>query len=156
MHRPLRSITPWPPLLAALLTVALSACSPGRHDASPDLRDDEQTPPTAAARALRHRGEASFYSDAFEGRKMADGTRYDGDSNVAASQRLPLGTKAKVKNLETGQTAVVEIRDRGPHVKGRVIDLTPATARSIGIDREDGVAPVEVTPISLPKTGGKG
>lgn len=144
------------PLLFAALTLTLAACNSGQRDDPPPAPDYQQTHPTADAKRLQHRGEASFYADSFEGKKMADGTRYDGDSNVAASKRLPLGTKAKVKNLETGKTAVVEIRDRGPHVKGRVIDLTPATARSIGIDREDGVAPVEVTPITLPKPEGRG
>ncbi|HNF66859.1 MAG TPA: septal ring lytic transglycosylase RlpA family protein [Plasticicumulans sp.] len=147
------------PLLFAALTLVLAACNSGNRDQNdnpPPVPDYQQTHPTADARRLQHRGEASFYANHFEGKKMADGTRYDGDSNVAASKRLPLGTKARVKNLETGKTAVVEIRDRGPYVKGRVIDLTPATARSIGIDREDGVAPVEVTPISLPKGQGRG
>jgi rare lipoprotein A len=53
----------------------------------------------------------------------------------AASRTLPLGTTAKVTNLETGKTAVVTIHDRGPYVAGRIVDLSPATARDIGLDR---------------------
>jgi hypothetical protein len=63
-------------------------------------------------------GKASFYAKMFAGRKMADGTRMQPTGNNAASLTLPLGTTAKVTNLETGKTAVVTIRDRGPYVAG--------------------------------------
>ncbi len=72
----------------------------------------------------------------------------------AASKTLPLGTTAKVTNLETGLSAVVTIQDRGPHVKGRIIDLSPATARDIGLDRQDGIATVVVAPIEVPLPDG--
>jgi rare lipoprotein A len=100
-------------------------------------------------------GQASFYADRFAGRKMADGNPMDPQSNNAASRTLPLGTKAQVTNLETGQSATVHIRDRGPYVKGRIVDLSPATARSIGIDNENGIARVEVAPIEVPLGGGE-
>ena len=95
-------------------------------------------------------GKASFYAGKFDGRKMADGTRMDPQADSAASKTLPLGTRAKVTNLETGESAVVTIRDRGPHVKGRIVDLTPATADKVGLDRHEGVSKVAVTPLSLP------
>jgi rare lipoprotein A len=65
-----------------------------------------------------------------------------------------LGTIAKVTNLETGKSAIVTIRDRGPYVKGRIVDLSPATAWLIGIDRKKGIARVEVAPISVPLLDG--
>jgi rare lipoprotein A len=99
-------------------------------------------------------GIASFYADIFTGRKMADGTRMDPSSDNAASRTLPLGTTAKVTNLETGRSAKVTIQDRGPYVKGRIIDLSPATAREIGLDREEGIATVVVAPIEVPLPGG--
>ena len=74
--------------------------------------------------------------------------RPQGDN--AASITLPLGTTALVTNLKTGRTAIVTIRDRGPYVKGRIVDLSPATARKIGIGSREGLAPVEVTPIEVP------
>jgi len=95
-------------------------------------------------------GKASFYSSKFNGRKMADGTPMDPRSDSAASKTLPLGTTAKVTNLETGESAVVTIRDRGPHVRGRIVDLSPASARRVGIDRHEGVSKVAVTPLALP------
>jgi rare lipoprotein A len=74
----------------------------------------------------------------------------DPQDDNAASNTLPLGTTAKVTNVETGQSANVTIQDRGPHVKGRIIDLSPASASEIGLDRHDGIANVEVAPIKLP------
>ena len=68
--------------------------------------------------------------------------------------RLPLGTIAKVTNLKTGRSAVVKIQDRGPFVKGRIVDLSPATARAVGLTAKEGVAPVEVTPIEVPMPDG--
>ena len=99
-------------------------------------------------------GKASIYAPMFVGRKMAGGTRMRATSNNAASRTLPLGTTAKVTNLETGKTAVVTIHDRGPYVAGRILDLSPATARDIGLDRRTGVTQVEVAPILIPMPNG--
>jgi peptidoglycan lytic transglycosylase len=99
-------------------------------------------------------GKASVYAKKFAGRKMADGTTMHAHDDSAASKTLPLGTTAQVTNLETGKSAVVTIRDRGPYVKGRIIDLSPSTAQKIGIEREDGVSKVEVTPIAVPQRDG--
>ena len=95
-------------------------------------------------------GKASFYADRYSGKLMSDGTPMRLYSNNAASLTLPLGTTAKVTNLETGRSAVVMIRDRGPYVKGRIVDLSPATAHLLGISKKRGLAQVEVTPISIP------
>jgi rare lipoprotein A len=99
-------------------------------------------------------GKASFYARHFAGRKMADGTPMDPNDDNAASKTLPLGTTARVTNLENGQSAVVTIQDRGPYVPGRIIDVSPSTARKIGIDRKEGVAKVEVAPIAVPLPDG--
>ena len=99
-------------------------------------------------------GKASIYAAMFAGREMADGTRMRPNSNNAASRTLPLGTTAKVTNLETGKSAVVTIHDRGPYVAGRIVDLSPATARDIGLDRRTGVTRVEVAPIVIPMPNG--
>jgi rare lipoprotein A len=99
-------------------------------------------------------GKASFYAKKFAGSKMADGTTMRPHNDNAASKTLPLGTTAKVTNLKTGQSAVVTIRDRGPYVKGRIVDLSPSTAQKIGIERELEVAEVEVAPIAVPLLGG--
>jgi rare lipoprotein A len=99
-------------------------------------------------------GKASFYARMFAGRKMADGNRMRPTGNNAASLTLPLGSTAQVTNLETGKTAVVTIQDRGPYVDGRIVDLSPATAKQIGLDRHTGVTEVEVAPITVPQPDG--
>jgi rare lipoprotein A len=100
-------------------------------------------------------GKASFYARKFTGRKMADGTPMNPRDDNAASKTLPLGTTAKVTNLETGKSAEVTIQDRGPYVPGRIVDLSPSTAEEIGLTRKEGVAPVEVAPIAVPLPDGR-
>jgi rare lipoprotein A len=99
-------------------------------------------------------GTASFYARMFTGRKMANGNIMSPTVNNAASRTLPLGTIARVTNLQTGKSAVITIQDRGPYVGRRLVDLSPATARLIGITERAGLARVEVAPISVPLQDG--
>jgi len=111
------------------------------------------TAPTVAA-GLREgqtqRGDASYYAAFFNGRPMANGERFDPRSNAAAHKTLPFGTVVRVTNLENGRSAVVEVKDRGPFVRGRIIDLTPRTAENLDM-KEDGVVRVAVTLLRLPE-----
>jgi peptidoglycan lytic transglycosylase len=84
-------------------------------------------------------GIASVY--AYSGQKTADGERASPHGLTAAHRTLPFGTKVRVTNLRNGRSVVVRINDRGPFVRGRVIDLTPAGAHAIGMD---GLAPVRL------------
>jgi rare lipoprotein A len=102
----------------------------------------------------RRIGKASFYAHMFAGRKMADGKQMDPQHDNAASRTLPLGTTAKVTNLDTGKSAFVTIQDRGPYVDGRIVDLSPSTAREIGISSRQGIARVEVSPLAVPLPNG--
>src|SRR5579862_7093536 len=143
--------------------VALAAANPiqrrstaarqSQDDARPRRLSPEARPQLDRTGRTRF-GKASFYAPMFAGRKMADGTRMRPTGNNAASRTLPLGTTAKVTNLETGRSAVVTIHDRGPYVAGRIVDLSPATARDIGLDRRTGVTRVEVAPIAIPMPSG--
>ena len=99
-------------------------------------------------------GKASFYASRYSGKSMADGTPMRLYSSNAASLTLPLGSTARITNLDTGRSAVVTIRDRGPYVKGRIVDLSPATAREIGLARKQGLATVRVTPLTIPLPDG--
>lgn len=99
-------------------------------------------------------GKASHYHAMFTGRKMAGGQRFDPNGANAASKTLPLGTIARVTNLSNNKSAVVAILERGPYVADRIIDLSPKTAADIGI-KEQGVARVEVAPISVPLPDGR-
>jgi rare lipoprotein A len=88
-------------------------------------------------------GEASFYGPGFQGKKTATGEKFDQNDLTAAHPTLPLGTQATVTNLETGDSVDVKINDRGPHVKGRDVDLSKAAAKELGMTK-DGVAPVKI------------
>ena len=90
-------------------------------------------------------GKASYYARHFTGKKTASGERMNPNQLTAASKTLPLGTRVKVTNLENGRIVHVTINDRGPYVRGRVIDLTPRAAEALAISRK-GVAKVEVRP----------
>jgi len=89
-------------------------------------------------------GEASVYGRRFQGRRMANKKRFNLHALTAAHPTLPLGTNAKVTNLETGKAVQVRITDRGPYAKGRDIDLSPRAAQVIGLTRHEGEAPVKI------------
>jgi rare lipoprotein A len=129
-----------------------------RNKASQNLASVEQVAPESTRHLDRSGqkriGNASFYAKAFAGKMMADGTHMDPQGGNAASRTLPLGTTANVTNLETGQSAIVTIDDRGPYANGRIVDLSPSTARKIGISKTQGVAEVEVDPITVPQRDG--
>ena len=76
-------------------------------------------------------GLASWYS--YTGRRGADGYLYTGWEMTAAHKSLPFGTRMRVTDQRTGRSIVVRITDRGPHVRGRVIDLSPVARRALGM-----------------------
>lgn len=103
----------------------------------------------AAKHAKPQRGKASYYSSKFNGRRMANGERFNPNSNNAAHKTLPLGTTARVTNLENGRTAEVTVQDRGPYRGGRIMDVSPKTAQQLDM-KKDGTAAVVVEPIRVP------
>lgn len=78
-------------------------------------------------------GEASWYSTKFQGRLTASGEPYDGGALTAAHRTLPLGSYVRVRSLATGKSVVVRINDRGPYIKNRIIDLSYAAAKTLGL-----------------------
>jgi rare lipoprotein A len=84
----------------------------------------------ASSAALAESGVASVY--AYSGGKTASGERANPGSLTAAHRTLPFGTQVRVTNKRNGQSVVVRINDRGPFIRGRVIDVTPAAARALG------------------------
>ncbi len=78
-------------------------------------------------------GIASWYGREFRGRSTASGERFHEEHYTAAHRSLPFGTRIRVTNLNTGKAVIVTVNDRGPWIKGRLIDLSWASARSIGI-----------------------
>ena len=88
-------------------------------------------------------GVASWYGPGFYGRITADGTVLKPYSCWVAHKHLPLGTKVRITDLHTGRSVITEVKDRGPYKRGRVVDLTEALARHLGI-HERGIARVRV------------
>lgn len=97
---------------------------------------------------IRQQGKASFYADKFVGRKTANGEIFSNNDFTAAHKTLPFNSLVRVTNPENNKTTVVRINDRGPHIKGRVIDLSKAAAKKIGLDFQ-GYLPVVIL---LPET----
>lgn len=98
---------------------------------------------TIAWRGYTEQGRASYYADAFQGKKMANGRPYRRGKLTAAHQKIPLGSRVKVTNLKNRKSVKVEVTDRGPHVKNRALDLSRAAAAKLGMI-EAGVAPVKI------------
>ena len=93
--------------------------------------------------AQTERGKASYYSKSWSGRKTANGERLHHDSLTCAHKTYPFGTLLKVTNPANGLSVIVKVTDRGPYVKGRVVDLSVRAAKELGI-LSQGIAPVIV------------
>ena len=93
-------------------------------------------------------GDASYYGPGFNGRRMANGRRFDPRSTSVAHRTLPFGTKVVVTHLGNGRSATATVEDRGPFVRGRIIELSPRLAEHLGMVAQ-GVAPVRVTSVEL-------
>lgn len=99
---------------------------------------------TTTTAQAQSKGKASYYGNKFHGRRTSDGSRYHKDSLTCAHRTLPFGTLLKVRNQKNGREVVVKVTDRGPFGPGRIVDLSMAAAREIGMVQQ-GVVPVEVT-----------
>lgn len=100
-----------------------------------------------SARGYKERGTASWYGTKFHGRSTSSGEIYDMCQFSAAHKTLPVPSYARVTRLDTGQSVIVRVNDRGPFHEGRVIDLSFAAASKLGINRS-GTARVEVEAIT--------
>ncbi|MDH5516133.1 MAG: septal ring lytic transglycosylase RlpA family protein [Gammaproteobacteria bacterium] len=101
------------------------------HEPHPELKSYKET------------GMASYYARKFQNRKTASGERLNNNSMTAAHKTLPFGTEVIVNNLNNGKSVKVRINDRGPFVKGRIIDLTSAAFSKIA-NLDKGVVKVEI------------
>ncbi|KFE54247.1 septal ring lytic transglycosylase RlpA family protein [Pseudomonas syringae] len=88
-------------------------------------------------------GTASYYGSQHHGNRTASGERFDQHGLTAAHRRLPFGTQVRVTNLNNDKTVIVRINDRGPHTRGRLIDVSREAAEQLGMLRS-GTAPVRV------------
>lgn len=125
----------WPAILLCVIVLALAGCG------SAPKSYPSGSP--ASARGHTESGMASYYGDEFHGRKTANGERFDQNKLTAAHKQLPFGTRVRVVNRQNGKSVVVRVNDRGPFVKGRIIDLSSSAFRSIASIRA-GVVPVHI------------
>jgi rare lipoprotein A len=107
----------------------------------------QSSPAAAASPGVKVlKGKATYYGGkGLDGNDTADGDTFDHhDHTAAASKKIPLGSTAKVTNLENGKSVEVKVNDRGPAVRGNHIDLSKGAARDIGITHKEGKAPVKI------------
>ncbi len=121
--------------VAALLLLSMAGCASGNYS----YRYGHGGPPVG----WKERGVASWYGGEFHGKRTANGEYYNMYDLTAAHRWLPFGTLVKVTNLRNHRSVVVRINDRGPFVKNRIIDLSYAAARALGMIGT-GTAPVEI------------
>jgi rare lipoprotein A len=99
--------------------------------------------PMSSPEGFQQRGMASWYGRKFHGKKTSNGEIYDMNAMTAAHKTLPMGTLVRVVNEENSREARVRINDRGPFVKGRIIDVSYAAAKRLGLIGP-GIAPVRI------------
>lgn len=133
-----------PPLAVAL--AAIVALPVIAEEPTPGKPKDDTAAQDLQPAGPAQEGEASWYGEDFEGKATASGEPFDPDDLTAAHRELPLGSKAEVTNLETGESVTVEINDRGPYAKGREIDLSKEAAEQLDIV-EEGEAEVRIQPV---------
>jgi rare lipoprotein A len=107
-------------LLIFLVSAAILGCS--------------STPPKDESGWIGYteKGIASFYADKHQFQKTANGELYNHDLKTAAHRQIPFGAKIKVTNVNNGKSVVAKVNDRGPFVKGRILDLSKSAFSSIG------------------------
>ena len=123
----------WPLLAAADLSAELS--EPADLPAAVETAAEPGAEVKADSQALEvvaiSHGQASFYAKRFHGRRTASGERHDATALTAAHRSLPFGTWVRVQSLQSGREVKVRINDRGPFIRGRVIDLSRAAAEAL-------------------------
>ena len=155
--------------MLTLLTLLLSACgggytsrvmeTPQNASLKPWQRPYEVNgqlyTPLADHTGFVQDGTASWYGPDFHGKRTSNGEIYNMYAMTAAHKTLPLGTYVRVHNMANGREAVVRINDRGPFVKGRIIDLSYAAAKQLGVVGP-GTAPVRIEALGYRQTEGNG
>jgi rare lipoprotein A len=146
-----RAYQPPPPPVTTTTTAASSRASKSAPPAvTPTVVPSPAPVPNSFGKPVSSEiGLASWYGPPYAGRKGADGTVYDQNAMTAAHLTLPMGTMVRVTNLTNNQSVVVKITDRGPFVRGRIIDLSLAAAKATGVYRA-GVAKVKVEAFTPP------
>lgn len=136
-------------VLTIIITITLISCSSSPKKTVLYPKSHIQNSRFKEGKTVR--GKASWYGDYFHGKKTASGEKYNMYNLTAASKTLPFGTIVRVQNLDNGKSIKVKINDRGPYVKGRIIDLSRAAFKKIS-PLETGVLNVKITILDTSKT----
>ena len=128
---------------------AISGCSSDRSSGQDKLTQQEKGSTTTQP-IHKEVGEASWHGSRFQGKETANGETFNQKEMTAAHPSLPMGTKAKVTNLDNGKKVEVRINDRGPYVGNRVIDLSSAAAKKLDM-KGDGTTQVKIETKSTKK-----
>ena len=112
-------------ILVLVLAAALGGCG-----GTPRYR------PAPADAVAYQKGTASYYHDSLHGNLTASGEPYDRQALTAAHRSLPFGTRIRVTNLANGKTVTLTVNDRGPFVRGRIVDVSRRAAHDLGFVRE--------------------
>ncbi len=112
-----------------------------------DAVKDKTTAIKKASSGKKMKGISSWYGKKFHGSTTSNGEIYNMHAKTAAHKTLPMHTMVKVTNIQNGMSTIVRINDRGPFIKGRIIDCSYAAGKEIGLDRL-GIAKVEVEVLS--------
>lgn len=144
-------------LVCFLSTASSSAESAGRRPATqaPYVIKNIRYFPIPSAHGYSEKGIASWYGPGFHGRRTSNGEIYDKHAMTAAHKTLPMNTMLMVKNIDNGKQTVVRVNDRGPFVRGRVIDLSYKAAQIIGAIHK-GTARVQIVALAERNKGTNG
>jgi rare lipoprotein A len=146
---------------SARVASAPTSSAPARIPVTPappgGIDDDDLTFIATHKPVLSEVGYATWYTAPYKGRRAANGQVFDDDAMTAAHRTLPMGSLVVVTNMKTGESSAMRITDRGPFVEGRMLDLTIASAKAVGVYRV-GMAMVRMDVYETPKpiaTGGR-
>ncbi len=145
LHRWLSGLS----LVTLIGVLAISGCS-SEHGSGKDKQTQQDKESTVTKPLHKQVGEASWYGPGFQGRETANGETFNQKEMTAAHPTLPIGTKAKVTNLENGKKVEVRINDRGPYAGNRAIDLSNAAANKLNM-KKGGTTEVKIETKSVKK-----
>lgn len=147
-HKPATvAVAPAPPIAQPPTETAPVEANPAKP---PETEEELADIPPDTKPLLVETGIASWYGAPYHNRRGSNGEIYDMHAMTAAHRTLPLGSIVRVTDPETGAAAIVRITDRGPFIEGRVIDLSQAAAKKIGL-MQKGIAPVRLEVLKTPQ-----
>lgn len=121
------------PVTVLAVAVALQGCAPWKTRPTTDPEPHLNPGPGAYVAGWTQTGVASWYGEPFHGRRAASGVVYDMDAMTAAHQTIPFGTRVRVDNRDNDRSVELVVNDRGPFVRGRILDVSRAGARALGM-----------------------